>query len=172
MVRNFMRSLCEHPQYRAAVKWVFIEANMSFIGADEISEECLAFGDRIMVESRDPTTRGRPGVWTGPHEKEAYAWLMRDAIAARTVVFAEQMVGSDLHTHRNALLDQLKNFRMERRDPDDAAFGKSKYTYTSKTSAGDKDDLVLAAQIGHYWGKLKREDETTKEWARALGYRL
>lgn len=173
MILNFMQSLTDHPRYRKAVKIPFIEANMSYIGADLIATWCRAMRFQpVMIESRDPTPRGRVGVWTGPYEKEAYAWTLRDAIENDTVHFAADLIGANVERDKATLEAQLRGFRMERQEPADPAFGKFKYAYTGKTSGGTKDDILLGLMIATYWGRRKREEQEFRAWCHERGYRL
>jgi hypothetical protein len=111
-------------------------------------------------------------VWTGPYEKETYAWLLRDIVENDKLHFAADMISANADKNKETLISQLRQFRMERMDPKDVTFGKFKYAYTGKTAGGNKDDLVLALMIATYWGSRKREDVEFQQWAKANGYRL
>jgi hypothetical protein len=172
MILSHLKALSEHPRYRHAHKLIFIESNMSYIGADLVATWCrrVCFAP-VIIESRDPTPRGRVGVWTGTYEKESYAWLGRDIIEQDELYYASEMIGGNIERDKESFVKQLRQFRMERQDPADLAFGKFKYAYTGKTGGGNKDDLVLAWQIATYWGRRKREDPTFLAWCKQQGYR-
>jgi hypothetical protein len=176
MVHRHLTKLSQHPKYGkggTVYKISFIEANMSYIGADQVAQWCRTMAYQPMIiESRDPTARGRVGVWTGPYEKEAYAWTLRDIIESDRLYFAADMVGDNIERDKQALISQLRQFRMERMDPLDTAFGKFKYAYTGKTGGGNKDDLALALMIAIYWGQRRREDPQFILWAKEKGFRL
>jgi hypothetical protein len=173
MVLSHLSALSQHPKYGKAHKLVFIEANMSYIGADQVATWCRRMEYQpVIIESRDPSPRGRVGVWTGPYEKEAYAWTLRDIIEADCLYYAADMIGSNTKGDKEALIAQLRQYRMERLDPTDMAFGKFKYAYTGKTPGGLKDDFALSAMIATYWGRRKREDQQFRLWAKQMGFRL
>jgi hypothetical protein len=157
--------------YPRATKWVFIEANMSYIGADQVAGWCLKF-EKVVIESKDPSPRQRVGVWTGPAEKESYAWTLRDIVSDRSLFFASRLIGRNVDRDVGTLVEQLRAFRMERLEPSDPAFGKFKYAYTAKTPGGTKDDLVLALMIATHWGRRKRGQLETLAWADQCGIRL
>jgi hypothetical protein len=176
MVLGHMAKLSNHPKYGSSkyiYKLIFPEANMSYIGADQISNWCRRIEYQpVIVESRDPSPRARVGVWTGPYEKEAYAWMLRDLIETNSLYFAAELIGDNALKHKETLIAQLRQYRMERMDPSDPAFGKYKYAYTGKTAGGMKDDLALALMIATYWGCRKREDVQFALWAKEKGIRL
>lgn len=173
MILQHMTGLSQHPKYGKGYKLVFIEANMSYIGADQVAGWCRRVPFQpVIIESRDPSPRGRVGVWTGPYEKEAYAWTLRDVVESDSLYFAADMIGSNIERDKQTLISQLRQFRMERLDPLDTAFGKYKYAYTGKTGGGEKDDLALSLMIATYWGRRKREDQQFCLWAKQMGFRL
>ena len=173
MILSHMAAISEHPRYGSATKIVFIEANMSYIGADLVAKWCRSMAFQpVMIESRDPSPRGRVGVWTGPYEKETYAWTLRDIIEDDSLYFAADMIGGNLQRDKETFISQLRQYSMERLDPSDVAFGKFKYAYTGKTAGGEKDDILLAMMIATYWGRRKREEHQFRSWAREMGFRL
>jgi len=175
MILSHLTALSEHKRYQHAHKLVFIEANMSYIGADQVASWCRRMPFQpVMIESRDPSPRGRVGVWTGPYEKETYAWTLRDIIESDSLYFADDsnMIGNNKKRDKENFLKQLRQFRMERLDPNDMAFGKIKYAYTGKTAGGEKDDILLATMIATYWGRRKREEHQFRLWAKEMGFRL
>jgi len=172
MILGHLAAIAKHPRYGKAHKFSFIEANMSYIGADLVATWCRRMCNQPMtVESRDPTPRGRVGVWTGPYEKETYAWTLRDIVESECLCFAAEMIGSNIERDKAELIGQLRRFNMERMEPKDLVFGKWKYTYGAKSAGGGKDDLAMALMIAVYWGALKREDPQFLMWARQMGYR-
>lgn len=173
MIKRHMRGLATDPRYMRAHKFIFIEANMSYIGADQVGSWCRAMEFQpAVIESRDSTARGRIGVWTGPYEKETYAWQLRDIIESDKLFFASGLISANADKDKETLISQLRQFRMERLDPRDVAFGKFKYAYTGKTAGGNKDDIALALMIATYWGRRKREELEFQRWAQMHGYRL
>ena len=82
------------------------------------------------------------------------------------------MIGNNKKRDKENFLKQLRQFRMERLDPNDMAFGKFKYAYTGKTAGGEKDDILLATMIATYWGRRKREEHQFRLWAKEMGFRL
>lgn len=171
MIRRHLQSLKEHPLYCNAHKVLFIEANMSYITADQVAEWCREYQPTI-IESKDPKNRGRAGVWTGEYEKEAYAFLTRTIVEEDRLYFAADMVGANPQRSIDNLLAQMRQYRMERHEPEDVAFGKYKFTFCGKTPGGEKDDQLLSWQILEYWSRLKREHPHFRDWAATLGYRL
>lgn len=171
MIKNHLAKLQAHPRYGSAHKFAFIEANMSYIGADQVADWCYPH-QPLSVESRDPSPRGRVGVWTGPFEKEAYAWRLRDIVEEDALYFAADLIGENAEKDKATLLSQMRKFRMERMEPKDVTFGKFKYAYSGKTSGGEKDDLVLSLMIAIHWGDRKRDEVQFRAWAKERGYRL
>lgn len=171
MIKGHLQKLQAHPRYGQAHKFSFIEANMSYIGADQVADWCYPF-QPMSVESRDPSPRGRVGVWTGPYEKEAYAWRLRDIVEDDLLFFAADLIGENVLRDKTNLISQMRKFRMERLEPNDVTFGKFKYAYSGKTSGGEKDDLVLSLMIAIHWGDRKRDDVQFRAWAKERGYRL
>jgi len=72
--------------------------------------------------------------------------------------FADEMIGEHLKQDKDLLIKQLRQFELVREEPEDKAFGKFKYTFTGKTSGGEKDDMVLALMIALWW----RQHDTVK----------
>lgn len=171
MIKEHLTWLEEVVMLKDAWKHIMIEANMSYISADQVASWCRQF-QRVIVEERDTTGAGRCGVWTGPYEKEAYAWTLRDVIKQNSIRWSINMVGHNIDRDKKALIAQLKNFRLERQDPADPAFGKYKYSFTGKTGGGQKDDFVLALQILLYWAEVKRQETQFKLFAQRQGIKL
>ena len=172
MVRGHIRALKQHKIYGQAMLVIFIEANMSYISADWIADCIRQETANIWVESRDPTSRNRVGVWTLNFEKEAYAWTLRSILENDNLYFADQMIGEHLQKDKDQLESQFRQFRMERREPADPGFDKFCYAYTGKTSGGSKDDLLLGLMIATYWDKRKREEADFIEMCQSRGFRL
>jgi hypothetical protein len=171
MIEGHLRSLRCSKRYGNAYLLIFIEANMSFIQADAVAGWCQPFGP-LYIERQQPGDNERVGVWTGPYEKESYAFLLREVIEEDTIFFASEMIGRDPQKQKDLLLTQLRKFHMEKRPPNDPAFGKFKYAFTGKTGGGSKDDLVLALMIAMYWGRRRREHKEFKRLCEEQGYRL
>lgn len=172
MVRGHIRALKDHPVYGQAKLVVFIEANMSYISADWIADKIRLETSNLIIESRDPSSRNRIGVWTANFEKEAYAWTLRSIVENDNLYFASQMIGEKLDKDIVELESQFRQFRMERREPADPGFDKFRYAYTGKTTGGTKDDLLLALMIATYWDKRKREETDFIEFCCENGIRL
>jgi hypothetical protein len=172
MVCGFLDQIERLPTCRDAYKHIIIEANMSYISADEIASWCRRpCYTNMIIESRDSKRLGRSGVWTGPYEKEAYSYQLREQIKNLNLGFATLLVGQEDKKEKNIeeLIKQLRVFRLERSIPNDPGFGKYKYTFTGKTAGGQKDDRVLALMMAVYWAQRYRESEHTKIWARQHG---
>jgi hypothetical protein len=173
MIIEHLTKLQNHPQAVNAYKHIVIEANMSYISADEVAMWCRRKEfTNMIIESRDTTDRGRVGIWTGNYEKEAYAYTLREMIKQLNLFFSSHMFGRKVEEIKKQFIAQLRNFRLERLEPNDPGFGKYKYSFTGKTKGGLKDDLVLAAMMDCYWGQLKRENSQFMVWAQQYGIRL
>ena len=98
--------------------------------------------------------------------------ILREAVMHLNIAFSAHLVGHDTTTEVKHLFAQLRNFRLERQDPANPAFGKYKYSFTGKTGGGQKDDLILALMIAMYWGQRKRENVTFQVLAHSKGIRL
>jgi hypothetical protein len=173
MIIGHLEAIQHHPMLKGAYKHVIIEANMSYISADEIASWCRRKQfTNMLIESRDPKGLGRVGIWTGPWEKESYAYTARDAIKELDVCFSTHMIGNNIEKDKKQLIAQLRNFRLDLQEPNDPSFGKYKYSFTGKTRGGQKDDRVLAMMMMMYWGDRKREDAAFLQIARQNGIRL
>lgn len=171
MIITHMTKLNENVHTKNAWKHVIIEANMSYISADQIAIWCRAF-PKVIIEHADTTNRHRCGIWTGSYEKEAYAYTLREHIKKLNVCISSHAIGDNLKRDRAALVAQLRVFRLERRSPVDPAFGKYLYAFTGKTAGGAKDDLILSLQMSMYWGTRVRSTHAFQLWAKDQGIRL
>lgn len=175
MIEEHLRALERHPMLKDAHKHIVIEANMSYISADEIAAICHRREfTNIIIESKDPKSLGRVGIWTGPYEKESYAYNLREKIKNLNICFSTHMMGTPEHiaTEKKELVTELRNFRMDRLEPKDVAFGKYKYTFSGKTRGGAKDDRVLCVMMMVHWGEMKRDNDTFKLLASHKGLLL
>ena len=173
MIIAHITAVDNHPACHGAWKHIIIEANMSYISADEVASWCHRL-PRVMIESQDPANRQRRGVWTGPYEKESYAYSLREKVKDLNIGFCTQMIGepADIQKNKAMLIEQMRNFRMDRQEPNDPTFGKYKYAFTGKTKGGSKDDYVLTVMMLDYWGTRARERMEMQMWAKANGIRL
>ncbi len=66
MIDNFVMNLRQDRRYEGALFVIFIEANMSWITTHETASMLKhpRYG-RTHIVSKDPSNKGRPGIWTG-----------------------------------------------------------------------------------------------------------
>lgn len=164
MLDEHIMKLRTMPEYRDAVLWIYIEANMSFISADELGrhfeDNQHQFG-RVVVARHDPKNLGRTGVWTGEKEKELYAKHLQKLLSDGLIRYAESFVTVTKNTAAEAkaqLEEQIRNLRKEAKPVLEPGFDKVKYTYTAKAN-GVRDDASMALQIALHNMHLIRTDE-------------
>lgn len=152
MIEAHYLALRESATYAHSRVHVYIEANMSFITADEIVKR-LQMNPKLLhfleFARYDPGKSDRYGVWTSPHSKKAYAVGMQRFIP--TLTFARELLSGagEAEKLRTKLVEQFKNFREE---IDPVQRGTSLFAtvrYTGK-SAGKCDDMVLSTQIAAF----------------------
>jgi hypothetical protein len=151
------------------VIYVYIEANLSFVSANQIKQliEPQSLYP-IVVKSFDPKNDGRCGVWTGDTEKELYAIEMQRALSDGALVYADSFITSDDHM-REEVRAQLEVYRREVRVT--PGTGKLKVIYTGK-SHGRKDDVAIVMQMLLYWSRVTRESTEYMEAAESNGWRM
>ncbi len=134
--------------YRNALVVIYIEANMSWLDADRISE--LVTGgslEPVYVESRDSQPEHRPGVITTHAGKENYAAMLQMQLSTGNVRFARTMISQNLVANKFKLVNQWQKYRRDIKTPNDLVHGKFTSSLSGK-SAGSPDDLAMSSQIG------------------------
>lgn len=168
MIKAHFKALRSNRLFKRSWIYVYIEANLSFIGADAIANviQCPE-NQPVVIAKQDATDKGRYGVWTGEFEKENYAALLGQLLRDNTMFYSDQYVmgarDEKIKTlqeqaveYKAMMIEQLRNYRLEAKHPPDAAFGKVKFSYTGKTT-NKKDDCVLVLSIALYWANRMRE---------------
>jgi hypothetical protein len=172
MLQNHVLMLRAIPQYHKADIFLYIEANMSFISADEVCEMYIRndekFGPVIPVSDRKEGD-GRYGVWSGQYEKEAYARGLAYTMSDGNLDYCRHMAGAKIEATKMVLQDQMKNLRREAKTPQDMAFQQVKYVYTGKSS-GKRDDLCMALQIALHCMRKQRCNPKFLKWCHDKGY--
>jgi hypothetical protein len=168
MLETHLQNIRDDPRYNTAVIYVYIEANMSFLTANKVKEivEHPRFYP-VLVQSFDPTTDARAGVWTGPDEKYLYAEEMKRALADGALVYAARFISSD-ESIKPEIVKQLEVYRREAKV---SASGKRTIEYTGK-SLGRKDDVCIVMQMLLHWSRLMRNSDEYQKAAELNGWRL
>lgn len=164
-----MEKLRAVPAYQTAMIYVYIEANLSFVTANRIkaivNKPCFY---PIQVQSFDPSTEERAGVWTGEVEKQLYTIELQRALADGALYYASNFVTQgDVKEVKSEVKEQLENFRREVT----LVNGKMKVVYTGKTGTR-KDDLCLVVQMLLHWSRENRLSDEYAQAATANGWRL
>ena len=173
MVRRHLTQLRRDPRYEAALMVIFIEANMSYIGADRLAGIIAStpLFAPSSVESKDPRDHGRVGVWTGPTEKKSMAEYLRLVIEEDTLCVADRLVGHKTDRDFDELMHQLACYRRHIVEPREPGIGTWKETFTGK-GPGKKDDLAMTLQLALWWGERTRTSYSFQQKALRNGWRL
>lgn len=173
MIEAHFHKLRSIRQYANAFIYVYIEANMSFIGADFL-HNLISVPEFAPLEvvSEDKTSLQRPGVWTGETEKEFYAKTLQHVLSDGMLSYAhdDQFVSQDPVNVKNLLVQQLRTYRKETKLVGDPAFGKLRVSYSGKSS-GKKDDMSMVLQIALGQANKKRISADYRATAEAHGWR-
>lgn len=155
MLDEHFRRIRKFPQYKDAIFYVYVEANMSFISVDGLNnhfqDHRREFGD-VKTVSLDPKNLGRYGVWTGEKEKEAYALNLRKILSDGKLSYADNFISvvRQEQAAKDLLEEQMRQLRKQALESKlEPGFDKVKYTYTGK-SHGVRDDACMALQIVAY----------------------
>jgi hypothetical protein len=169
MLETHLAGLRANPRYKAAVVYVYVEANMSFVTANRIKNiiDKPVYYPTIVAQY-DPKGESRYGVWSGPEEKEMYADELKRALADGQLCYAEHFVSQDGAAVKSELKDQMEVFRRELKV---SPTGKKTYVYTGKSN-GRKDDLCIVLQMLLYWSKYTRESSEYANAATQNGWRI
>jgi hypothetical protein len=162
MMINHYIKIKNSPQYKTATVRIYIEANMSFITANQMAIDIKSHpalrGQDIQIVKFDPNGLGRYGVWTSPASKEQWmAELTRNISVMRTVE-AKNFITSrrpatlleDVsQVHLDQFCEQLKQMRVIVTAPPEGHGSSQLFPRRSITgkSAGKKDDRVASACI-------------------------
>jgi hypothetical protein len=168
MFEDHLTKLRSDSRYKNALIYVYIEANMSYIDANEVRKvlEQPQFYP-VIVKSFDPTTEERAGVWTGPPEKQLYAMELKRALSDALLVYADNLITNDPGV-KTEIKNQLEVFR---RDVKITPQGKRTIEYTGKSS-NRKDDMCLVLQMMLYWSNEMRESHEYIKASETNGWRL
>jgi len=153
MIRSHCIGLRDHPRYKNAFVVFYIEANLSHIEANRMSNTIRSirnFSHRAIIMRRDPKDLERVGVLTTHSSKERWVNQMRASIGSMR--FAEDRDFVTARTPdemRNRFCEQLTNFRKDIKHTGKSPEEWNKlpsYNYTGK-SAGKTDDLFSVVAI-------------------------
>lgn len=184
MLNSFLKRIRSKAIYSEALIVPFIEANLSWIGADGLANEMNKTKYAPLIcDSADPTGKDRVGVWTGESEKRIYAEELKRVLNNETIHFAEESqfircfsvqreenrIGVDPAKQKAMLIRQMNQFRKETRLPKDA-FSVGKEVYTGK-QPGQPDDLILATQICLYNSLRLRNSDKFLEFCQKRGFK-
>ena len=141
---------------------VYIEANMSFIDANDIARVIKSthglMGDIAEVVKYDPKGLGRTGIWTSEASKERWKEELRRCIDTMRTVESKRFVTTQQpkhdeedvsETHLKAFCEQLLQMRDVIKEQKDIAHSTQLFVkrgFTGK-SPGKKDDRVASACI-------------------------
>lgn len=174
LIRRHFAGLRRHPFLSEAIFIVYVEANMSWLIPNQIeSIVCSgAFGSVVM----DTTlTKGSKelltGVLTTNANKRLYAEILQACILEDTLVFSLQCVSQAFAENKNKLIEQLRNYRREIKEPNDLSFGTFRESYTGKAK-GQKDDMCLCIQLLMYWRAEKLKCQIFHRFCRRNNLRL
>lgn len=156
--------------YRDSHLFVFVEANMSWLHADEVRqmlESDSRYGP-LRIESSDRSGRQRPGVITTENNKQGFVHCLRHPLMLGHLRHAEYAVSQDIQAARTVLHDQIRHFRRNVKEAANPEYGQAaRVAYTGKTHTR-KDDLVLALMMAMFWGgtalDMYREEFTRRGW--------
>jgi hypothetical protein len=171
MVVGHLKSLRAVKAYQGAHIYLFIEANMSWLSADFVAGYTRQHDDNLSVVSADASKHHRPGVWTGPTEKENYTAALISLLQDNRLYFAKNTTSERLAEHQLDLKRQLTVFRKEIKAPVDQVFGRFTVAFSGK-APGKKDDLVLALQICLYWMGRQRGNTDFLAYAKSRHWRV
>lgn len=167
-IKTHLENLRKETIYKESIIYVYIEGNLNWLSANEVGGIIRNHDDKVEIVSRDPTNAGRIGVYTGEVEKQNYAEILLEVLEKNQLVWADRLTGQNIKRDCAMLDRQLRMFRHIIEAPTNLSFGKTKSTYTGKSST-EKDDLVLTTQINLLNTKLTRLDpQFQKKWR---GYR-
>lgn len=144
--------------FRSAVFYIYIESNMSWVGADRLA--CILQDDiyqPVHIECSDRSGKHKSGVWTDGPNKEQMVHLLNQSLAENSLVFARAITGSAPERDRIELIKQLEMYRKDVKEPLDLVRGTTRISYSGK-SPGVKDDLAMTLQICLYWSQRKIRD--------------
>jgi hypothetical protein len=170
MIYTHVLSLRKHTQFAASTFVIIIEANMSWLETHRVAQLC----DRpelqpVMVESRDPTGKGRIGVVTDEANKAAYVQNLRFLMQEKRLSYLEEMIGADVNASIRELESQLRQFKRAIKIPTLPEHARYAVNYSGKGHS-KKDDLALALMIGCYWSLIIRQSPEFNTIARRLGW--
>jgi hypothetical protein len=153
MVEKHLSDLRADPRYMYAVIYVYIEANLSWVTANDMARLCMQprFYP-VIVQSFDTSKDMRYGVWTGPAEKEMYTNEMKRALSDGAIAYADDFISSDREV-KSEVRSQLEVYRRSVKFTEGSE--KASVTYTGKSS-GRKDDLAIVLQMLLYWSRVVR----------------
>jgi len=152
MVIGHLQGLRRDPRYRESYLVLIIESNYSFVNSSYLARMAKKPEyEPVIVYSKDPKDRGRPGVWTTNQSKEVSVDVLQKLLSSDNIHFADNMVGKNLERDKKELLQQLRVFRRESKEPPNV-FTERKQVLTGKVATGSngykKDDLCMSLLIG------------------------
>ena len=168
MIRHQIAALREHSRYKHSVVYVIVESNMSYIGADAIrhflEETCsrthgINVQPLVVVKGFDSSTKDRLGVFTGEFEKELYATKLAEVLEEGRLLITNEFIkphAEETSQVLASLYEQLSNYMLEIKQPQDSVFGDPKRKFTGKVG-GAFDDLAMLVQMLNFWGKRTME---------------
>jgi len=157
------------PRYRSAVIFVYIEANLNYIGANRIKNllSLPAFYP-VVFQHFDPSTECKVGVYTGEKEKIMYVEEAKRALSDGSLCYTENFLTNDPDI-KTEIKNQFEAYRADVRL--NAVTKKRTVDHTGK-SAGKKDDCALVIQMLLYWSHLFRDSDEYAKTAERNGWRI
>jgi hypothetical protein len=169
MLQQHIIDIRKDPRYQGAVIYVYIEANLNYIGANRIKNllSLPAFYP-LRVQHFDPSTEQKAGVYTGEVQKEQYIEETKRALSEGALCYAENFISNDPDI-KTEISQQLEAYRADvKTDP----LTHKRTVYHTGKSAGKKDDCALVVQMMLYWSRLFRDSHEYAEAAESNGWRL
>lgn len=171
MIETHLLKHRQDPRYANAMIYVYIEANLSWVTANDIAKLCLQprFYP-VQVMRYDPKPTQFYGVWTGASEKQMYVELTQKSLSSGQLCYAENFITAEPQTNliKAEIRSQLEMYRrvVTFKEGDD----QPKITYTGK-SPGRKDDLAIVVQMLMYWSRLLRSSKEYIDTATMNGWK-
>lgn len=164
-----MMRIRQDPRYAFAVIFVYIEANLSWVTANDMARLCMQqrFYPTI-VKSYDTTKAQRYGVWTGESEKEMYSNEMKRALGDGAIAYADDFISQDVNV-KSEVRSQLEVYRRNVKFVEGSE--KARVTYTGKSS-GRRDDLAIVLQMLLYWSRYNRSSREYLQTAAENGWKF
>lgn len=163
MVTDHFKRIQNTDIYKGALMIVFVEANMTWIGADAIAEMLHAeFRHNVFVVEKDPTGNGRLGVVTTDQSLESGVQLMSRSLNRGEhgcITWATPFVSAEPMKQKREFIKEAQQYMQNFRKLGDDVFGMAKMRYSGK-GGGKKDDRITSAHqcLHHIEDSLGQSD--------------